>query len=69
MEFGLSMAHRFMGNRQHQGYIDATLKNDRHADNFKVSYKPGRDRLTDFEQSFLLLFKRGKVVRQHFKSF
>ena len=45
------------------------MKNDHHANDFKVSYKPGRDRITVFEQSFLLYFKRRKVVRQHFKSF
>src|SRR4029434_6598149 len=63
------LAHRFMGNRQLQVSIDATLKNGRHAKDFKVFYKPGREKLRDFEQSFLLLFKRGKVVRQHFRSF
>lgn len=44
-------------------------KNDCQADDFMVSYKSRRDRITDFEQSVFLFFKRRKVVRQHLKSF
>src|SRR4029434_2233096 len=33
------LAHRFMGNRQLQVSIDATLKNGRHAKDFELSYR------------------------------
>src|SRR4029434_2532357 len=56
------LANSCMDNRQLQGCINATLKNDRHSVDFKVSYKPGRDRIRVFEQSFLLYFKRRKDV-------
>ena len=58
-----------MGNRQFQGFIDATLKNDRHANDYKLSYITGRDRITvSNSPSFLTILVRD-LVRQHFKGF
>src|SRR4029434_11106889 len=44
------LAHSCMDNRQLQGCINATLKNYRQSVDFKVSYKPGRERITVFNR-------------------